>query len=91
MGWPDTRLTDRLKIEHPIFCAPMAGSMNHALAAEVAEAGGLGSLPCAMLEVRNDQIADAEGQARWAARLAADFRQALVGLHSERRWGSTEH
>ena len=48
-------------------------------------------LPCAMLEVRNDQIADAEGQARWAARLAADFRQALVGLHSERRWGSTDH
>ena len=51
MGWPDTRLTDRLKIEHPIFCAPMAGSMNHELAAEVAEGGGLGSLPCAMLEV----------------------------------------
>jgi nitronate monooxygenase len=51
MGWPDRRLTDRLKIEHPIVCAPMAGAMNHELAAEVAEGGGLGSLPCAMLDV----------------------------------------
>lgn len=48
-------------------------------------------LPCAMLEVRNDQIADAEGQARWAARLAGDFRQALEGLHSERRWGRSDY
>ena len=51
MPWPDRRLTDRLKIEHPIIVAPMAGAMNHELAAEVAEAGGLGSLPCAMLDV----------------------------------------
>jgi nitronate monooxygenase len=51
VAWPDTRLTDRLKIEHPIVCAPMAGAMNHELAAEVAEGGGLGSLPCAMLDV----------------------------------------
>ena len=51
MPWPDRRLTDRLKIEHPIILAPMAGAINHELAAEVAEAGGLGSLPCAMLDV----------------------------------------
>lgn len=51
MPWPDRRLTDRLGIEHPIIVAPMAGAMNHELAAEVAEAGGLGSLPCAMLDV----------------------------------------
>jgi nitronate monooxygenase len=51
VAWPDSRLTDRLKIEHPILCAPMAGAMNHELAAEVAEGGGLGSLPCAMLDV----------------------------------------
>lgn len=49
--WPDRRLIDRLKIEHPIICAPMAGAMNHELAAEVAEGGGLGSLPCAMLDL----------------------------------------
>jgi nitronate monooxygenase len=51
MPWPDLRLADRLKIEHPIILAPMAGAMNHELAAEVAEGGGLGSLPCAMLDV----------------------------------------
>lgn len=28
-------------------------------------------LPCAMIEIRNDEIADAAGQAAWAARLAA--------------------
>jgi nitronate monooxygenase len=40
---------DLFKIEHPIVLAPMAGAMDWELAAEVAEAGGLGSLPCAML------------------------------------------
>jgi nitronate monooxygenase len=56
VAWPDRRLTDRLKIQHPFFCAPMAGAMNHELAAEVAEGGGLGSLPCAMLDVA--QVSD---------------------------------
>jgi nitronate monooxygenase len=40
---------DLFKIEHPIVLAPMAGAMDWELAAEVAEAGALGSLPCAML------------------------------------------
>ena len=48
-------------------------------------------LPCAMLEVRNDQIAEAEGQARWAARLAREFRLALEGLHSAHRQGEQDH
>lgn len=47
--WPDRRLTDLLGIELPIVLAPMAGAMDWELAAAVAEAGGLGSLPCAML------------------------------------------
>ena len=42
-------------------------------------------LPCAMLEVRQDQIAEVAGQARWAARLACDFGHALEGLHSDDR------
>lgn len=33
----------------PLIQAPMAGSQNHRLAAAVCEAGGLGSIPCAML------------------------------------------
>jgi nitronate monooxygenase len=47
--WPDSRLIELLKIEYPIILAPMAGAMDAELAAEVSEAGGLGSLPCAML------------------------------------------
>jgi nitronate monooxygenase len=43
------RALDLLGIELPIIQAPMAGSATSALAAAVAEAGGLGSLPCALL------------------------------------------
>ncbi|WP_105104231.1 NAD(P)H-dependent flavin oxidoreductase [Microbulbifer pacificus] len=38
-----------LQIELPIIQAPMAGVQDHALAVAVSNAGGLGSLPCAML------------------------------------------
>lgn len=47
--WPDRRLLERLKIEHPIVLAPMAGAMDWELAAAVSEAGALGSIPAAML------------------------------------------
>ncbi len=42
-------LSERLGIELPIIQAPMAGAQDAALAIAVADAGGLGSLPCAML------------------------------------------
>lgn len=45
--WPSTRLLDLFAIEHPIVQAPMAGASTPALAAAVANAGGLGSLGCA--------------------------------------------
>src|SRR5262249_14805188 len=48
--WPDRRLLDLFKIEHPIVLAPMAGAMDTALAIAVAQAGGLGSLPVGMLD-----------------------------------------
>lgn len=48
--WPDRRLLDLLGIELPIIQAPMAGAGGSALAIAAAEAGGLGSLPCAMLD-----------------------------------------
>src|SRR5215212_7126485 len=47
--WPNRRVIELFKIEHPIVLAPMAGAIDFELAAAVAEAGGLGSLPCAML------------------------------------------
>lgn len=47
--WPDRRLQDLFSIEYPIVLAPMAGAMDWELVVAVSEAGGLGSLPCAML------------------------------------------
>jgi nitronate monooxygenase len=44
-----TALTQRLGIERPIIQAPMAGVQGSALAIAVSNAGGLGSLPCALL------------------------------------------
>ena len=44
-----TSLQQRLKLELPIIQAPMAGVQDSALTLAVSNAGGLGSLPCAML------------------------------------------
>jgi nitronate monooxygenase len=55
--WPNTRLLDLLRIEVPIIQAPMAGAVSAEMVIQVSEAGGLGSLPCAMLtpeQARND-------------------------------------
>jgi nitronate monooxygenase len=46
--WQDRRIIDLFGIEHPILLAPMAGPGTAELAIAVAEAGGLGALPCAM-------------------------------------------
>lgn len=46
---PRTGIIDLFGIELPVIQAPMAGSQGSALAIAVSEAGGLGSLPCAML------------------------------------------
>lgn len=48
--WPDRRLLDLFDIELPIVQAPMAGANDAAMAGAVSAAGGLGSLPCAMLD-----------------------------------------
>lgn len=44
-----TRVHDLLRTELPIIQAPMAGVQGHALAVAVSNAGGLGSLPAALL------------------------------------------
>src|SRR5512143_2699768 len=46
-----TTLQQLLGIDLPIVQAPMAGVQGSALAVAVSNAGGLGSLPCAMLSV----------------------------------------
>ena len=48
--WPDRRFIDLVGVELPIIQAPMAGASGTELAIEVCRAGGLGSLPCAMLD-----------------------------------------
>jgi len=49
--WPDRRLLDLFKIELPIVQAPMAGALDAELVIAAAQAGALGSLPCALLSV----------------------------------------
>lgn len=61
------RLADTLGIELPIIQAPMAGVQGSALAIAVCEAGGLGSLPCALLSaesVRRELTAIRSGTTR---------------------------
>lgn len=49
--WPDTRLLDLLGIELPIIQGPMAGATGPSMVIAVSNAGGLGSMPAAMLDV----------------------------------------
>ena len=60
--WPDRRLIALFNIEIPIVQAPMAGAMDWELAAAAAEAGALGSLPCAMLNAQ--QVREQMGKIR---------------------------
>src|SRR5512132_1532109 len=55
-----------LGIELPIIQAPMAGVQDSALAVAVCNAGGLGSLPCAMLGVdaMRNELAAIKAQTR---------------------------
>ncbi|WP_341519802.1 nitronate monooxygenase [Pseudomonas sp. G.S.17] len=55
-AWPDRRILELFDIQLPILQAPMAGASGSALAIAVGNAGGLASLPCAMLS--HQQIRD---------------------------------
>lgn len=48
-NWPDRRLLDLFGIDLPIIQAPMAGAHGAEMVIEVSKAGGLGSLPCALI------------------------------------------
>ncbi len=49
--WPDTRILDLLGIGLPIIQGPMAGVTGPAMVVATCNAGGLGSMPAAMLDV----------------------------------------
>jgi len=49
--WPDNRFIKLAGIDLPVIQAPMAGSAFSDMVVAVSEAGGLGSLACALLSV----------------------------------------
>lgn len=49
--WPDTRILDLFGIELPIIQAPLAGATTSAMVIAASNAGGLGSMPAAMLSI----------------------------------------
>jgi nitronate monooxygenase len=55
--WPDRRILELFGIELPIVQAPMAGASTTEMAIAVSEAGGLGSLPCALLDAAQARAA----------------------------------
>ena len=61
----DTRIQALFGIDSPIIQAPMAGAQGAALAIAVSNAGGLGSLPCAMLSP--DQVRSEAARIRESA------------------------
>ena len=60
--WKNNRLTKLLGVEHPLIQSPMAGIAPVELAAEVCEAGGLGSLGC--VAMRPEAVVAAIAQMR---------------------------
>lgn len=62
--WPDRRLCDLLRIEHPVIQAPMAGAATPALASAVSNAGGLGSLGSAEWTAEEVRAAAVEMRAK---------------------------
>jgi nitronate monooxygenase len=61
-GWPNRRLLDLVKIDHPIIQAPMGGHVSPEMPVAVCGAGGLGSFPCSWLP--SARLRDAVGKIR---------------------------
>src|SRR5438093_2814729 len=85
----DKRFTDLIGVELPIIQAPMAGSQDTELAIAVSEAGGLGSLPCAMLNADQVRTAYRIIRQRTARPVNLNFfchRAPAADHDRERRW-----
>lgn len=87
--WPNRRLIDLFKTEFPIVLAPMAGIMDAELVIAVAEGGGLGSLPCAMLSAEKAREQVNIVRQRVAAPINVNFfchKPLDLTAESEARW-----
>src|SRR5688572_26420489 len=85
-------LCDLFGVDHPIIQAPMAGVQGSALARAVADAGGLGSLPCAMLTVNGVRDELAAIRAHSSRPVNVNFfchRPPDADAERERRWRAT--
>jgi len=51
MMWPKSRILELFGIQLPIIHAPIAGCVFSEMVVAVLQAGGLGSLPCALLSL----------------------------------------
>jgi nitronate monooxygenase len=71
--WGDCRALDLFRIELPIIQAPMAGFSPVKMTIAVAEAGGLGSLPCASLSADQTRVAFEAFRSATARPLNANF------------------
>ncbi|SDR20958.1 nitronate monooxygenase [Paraburkholderia fungorum] len=71
--WPDERILSLFGIDLPIIQAPMAGVGNLQLAVAVARAGGLGSLPCALLSAEQVRSAVTSIRTQTSAALNLNF------------------
>ena len=82
-------LQELLGIEHPLIQAPMAGVQGSALAIAVSNAGGLGSLPCALLDADGIGKALAAIRAQTARPFNVNFfchAQPEPSVERERAW-----
>jgi nitronate monooxygenase len=83
-----TRLQDILGTELPIIQAPMAGVQGNELAIAVSQAGGLGSLPCAMLDI-DTMVAEIEAIQSQTEAFNVNFfchQLPFPDLEQQRRW-----
>src|SRR5258708_6316139 len=69
----DMTLHERFGVELPIIQAPMAGYQGSEMAIAVSDAGGLGSLPCAMLSLQAMQAELTAIRARTAKPFNVNF------------------
>ena len=87
--WPDRRWLDLIGTDLPIIQAPMAGAQGAAMAAAVCQAGGLGSVPCAMLDADKARAEIGVIRQRAAAPLNVNFfvhEPAAPDPAADRRW-----